>query len=176
MKTTLLYGFLMALGGLLLNLLFFFLGFHASAEKMQSTQWLGALLGLGIAIACVVLGTRERRELWPAGKDWGYGSALGSGTLIALWSALFAIVATYLYFAFINPHMSEIITQMQLAKLQAKGVSGDQLDRAEAMMHKTTTPGVIAVFGFVQAFIVGFSVSLFGSKCCSFGSNAVWSG
>jgi hypothetical protein len=43
MKTPLIYGFSMALATSLVTLLLYFAGFHDSAEKLGSAQWIGTI-------------------------------------------------------------------------------------------------------------------------------------
>ncbi len=162
MKTPLIYGFAMALAGALLTFVMFFAGFHDSAEKMQSgfAQTVNVIVPLAIAITCLALAMREKRAAQPADKDWGYGAALGTGVLTALFGSLIGIVTAYAYFAFINPHMGDVIYQVQVAKMEAKGASADQIERAEPMMRKMMTPVIMTVFQCVIGFIWGVVLAL----------------
>ena len=117
MKTTLIYGVAMAIVGTLIACILFFLGFHDSTEKLGTAQALGTVLGLVNAIACLFLGIRARRAEVPASEPFGYGRALGTGTLIALWGALFGAIGHMLYMSVINPGFRDIIVQGELAKL-----------------------------------------------------------
>jgi hypothetical protein len=107
-----------------------------------------------------VLGTKAKRATVPTTEDFGYGSALGAGVMISLFAALFGIVTTYLYAAVINPGMTDIAMQAQIAKWEAAGLSGTSIERAEAMMRKMMSPPIQACFGFVFGMIFSTIISL----------------
>ena len=159
MKTYLTYGFYMALGGALLILLLFFLGLHSDPAKLSTAQWVQGIVGLGISVACIVLGTKARRAEVPATEEFGYGSAFGAGVMIVLFAALFGIGTTLLYSTVINPHFTEVIQQAQADKLEAKGVPADKIEQIQKMTATMMKPAVQAIFGFVVGMIFGTIVS-----------------
>ena len=165
MKTALTYGFGMALAGALLTLLLYFTGFHDSPEKLSSGQWLGTLGAIAIGITGTTLAMREKRANFPIEDDWGYGNALGAGVLTGLFAGLFSAVFTYVYFAIINPGMSELILQSQIAAMEAKGMPAANIERAEPMMRKWMSPPVITVmqlfFGFLWNVIISLVIAIF---------------
>src|SRR5688572_16932339 len=97
MKTYLAYGFALALGGLLIAVLLFFLGFHSDAEKIPTGQAIGTVGNIVIYATCLVLGIKARRADVPANQDFGYGRALGAGVMIALFGALFTAITHLIY-------------------------------------------------------------------------------
>src|SRR5512133_3691522 len=119
MKTPLTYGFLMALGGALLTLVLYFAGFHDAPEKMNAAQWTGMIASLAISAVCLSLAMREKRALRPPENPWGYGSAFGTGVVTGLFGVLFGSVFAYVYVAFINPGMGDVILQLQMNKMEA---------------------------------------------------------
>lgn len=149
MKTYLTYGFFMALAGLLLVLALFFLGFHSDPAKLSSAQWIGSLGGLAIGIVTIVLGTKARREEIPPSEAFGYGRALGAGVMIGLVGSFLGIFTNYAYMQFINPGMADLIIQAQVDKLEAKGLSGAQLEQAEKMTRMMIGPVISSCFSFV---------------------------
>ncbi|MCC6415314.1 MAG: DUF4199 domain-containing protein [Opitutaceae bacterium] len=159
MKTSLTYGFIMALGTSLVSLALFFLGFHDDPAKVQTSQNISMVLNTAIAIICIVLGMREKRALTPADKNWGYGSALGTGLMVSLWGALFATLYTYCYFALINPAMGDVIYQAQVLKMEEAGMSSADIARAEPIMRKWMSPVVITIMGFFMIFIFNVLIS-----------------
>ena len=160
MKTSLTYGFILALCGSLMSMGFYFTGFHDTAAKLEIAQNIGMVLGMAIAIACIVLGMREKRSLAKPDAAWGYGSALGTGIMVGLIGAVLTCIYTYCYFAFINPHMSDVIMQMQLDKMEAKGMSADQIERAEPFIRKWMNPVMMTVSSFVMFFITNVVIAL----------------
>ena len=160
MKTYVTYGFYMALAGMLLSLAFYFLGFHSDAAKMASTQWINTVALLVICIAIIVLGTKARRADVPLTEDFGYGRALLAGFLITLWACLFGIITNYLYFHLINPGVTDIMVQMQMDKIEAKGVTGARLEQAEKMTRMFMQPAIFALVGFLGGLFWGTLISL----------------
>lgn len=160
MKTYLVYGFAMALASALLTLALYFLGFHSDPTKFGPAQAIAGVVGVLIAVICIVLGTKARRAELPATEDFGYGSALGAGVMITLFSALFGIATTYLYFQVINPGFNDLMMQVQVEKLEAKGMSGQQLEQAENIMRKMMSPMMQSVWAFIGSVFFGTIISL----------------
>jgi hypothetical protein len=165
MKIPLLYGLYSAIGGAIVTLLLYFTGFHDSVEKFTAAQWIGGVAGFLIMVTCLALAMRDKRALAPADAEWGYGSAFGAGVLTGLFIAVFNAIVTYIYFAFINPNMPDIIFAMQQAKMEAKGLSATQIANAEPLMRKMMSPGITAclqvIGGFIFTVIVSLIVAIF---------------
>lgn len=159
MKTPALYGFISALAGAVLNLILYFSGLHSDPAKVATAQAIG-WLGMVIFIVCLVLAVRARRAEVPATQAFGYGSALGVGTQVALVSAVLGAIFYYCYLRFINPGFVDVLFQAQDEKLQAKGVSGPALDRAEGFMRTMLQPGVSSITFVIAAFVMGFILAL----------------
>jgi hypothetical protein len=160
MKTYVTYGFYMALAGFVCTLLLYFAGLHESAAKMQTANWLGSLLGLIVGITVLALGIKARRAQVPPTEEFTYGQALGAGVLISLFAALFGIVTNYVYFQLINPGMVEVMVQAQLDKMEAKGMSGSQLEQAEKGIRMFMRPVFMSIVGFVMGIFWGTVISL----------------
>ncbi len=154
MKTTFFYGLIMALCGILLNYGLYFLGFHDSAEKLRVAQIIGGCGGLVATIVCIVLGCRARRAETPATEAFGYGRSLLTGFLISLWGVIFGTISQVLYISVVNPGFRDIVTQSELAKLEAKGLSGAQLEQAEGMVRMMTGPVAQGIFGFIGGLLI----------------------
>ena len=161
MKTYVTYGFYMALVGFLLNLAFYFAGFHADAAKLTSTQWIGTVLGLTSTVVVMFLGIRARRADVPLTEDFGYGRSFLAGFLIVLFACLFSIVTTYLYFHVINPNALESMIQAKLNEIEASGASGARLEQAETMTRKMMgSAPIFGAIGFCIGLIFGTLIAL----------------
>ncbi len=160
MKTYLTYGAAMAGGGFVLVLILFIFGFHSDAAKVSTAQWIQMVLGLAIGVTCIVLGTKARRATVPPEEAFGYGSALGAGVMITLFGALIGLVTNFVYMHFINPGMTDLIMQAQIAKWEAAGMSSARIDQAEGMMRKMMNPAIQAAFGFFGGLFFGTLISL----------------
>ncbi len=159
MKTSSFYGFISALAGALLTLVLYFAGYHTDPAKFGTAQAIG-YLGIVIFVVCLVLGIKARRAEVPAGQSFGYGCALGVGTQIALVAAALSAVFNFFYFKYINPGFADIIVQSKLDQLQAKGISGADLDRAESMTRTMLHPLPASIFNFIGFFVIGFLLAL----------------
>jgi hypothetical protein len=160
MKTCALYGFISALAGAFVTLILYFLGFHSDASKLQAAGWIGSLLGIAIMVACLILGMKARREELPKEADFGYGTAAGAGTLISLVASLLSSAFIYVYYGFINPAFVDLMVQAQMAKMEARGMSGDQLEKAETMTKWMMSAGPASVLAFFYIFILGVILAL----------------
>jgi hypothetical protein len=160
MKTYLTYGVSMALASALLTLVLYFLGFHSDAAKLGTAQWISNLGFLAIAVTCLIMGTKARRAEVPLTEEFGYGSALFVGFMISLFAALCAIVTNYLYFNVINPGFSELIVQAQLDKMEAKGLSGAQIEQMEKMTRMFMSPVFSSCVVFLVVLFWGTLISL----------------
>lgn len=150
----------MAFAGALLAIGLYLLGFHSDPEKFGTAQWVGTLGGLTIGVVCITLGIKARRAAAPVTEDFGYGRALGTGVLIALFSSLFGIATSLLYSTLINPGFVDVIVQAQVAKLEEKGLSAAQIEGAEKMIRTMSSPGIQSVFSFFGGLLFGTLISL----------------
>src|SRR5271157_6323037 len=160
MKTCSLYGFISALAGAVLALVLYFLGFHSDPAKLSAAKWIGGLGGIAIAIACTALGVKARREEVPEAEGFGYGSALGAGMQVTLVSSILSSIFNYAYLVFINPGFTDVILQDTMDKLQAKGMSGAQLEQAEKFSRFMMGPGIQSVTALIGILFAGFIISL----------------
>jgi hypothetical protein len=160
MKISITYGFFLTLASSLLSLAFFFTGYHDEVAKLETAQNIAMVLGVAIAIFCMLMGMREKRELTPADGKWGYGSALGTGVLIGLFGAIFSSIYTYCYLTFINPNMGELIFQMQVLKMEVKGMTDAQIAQAEPMIRKMMSPVLLTVVSTFTIFIMNVVLAL----------------
>jgi len=160
MKTCALYGFISALAGAFLVLILYFLGFHSDPAKLGTAQAIGTIAGLAIVIVVIALGVKARREEVPAEEEFGYGATLRAGVLISLVAAILSAIFTYAYHAFINPGFSNILVQDAVGKMEAKGISGAQLDKIESFDRVIFSPVAMAAIALIMGFIIGVIISL----------------
>lgn len=160
MKTTFIYGLSMAIAGSLMNFMFYFLGFHDSPEKIGTGQMIGLIGGMVITIGGLILAVKARRSEVSESEDFGYGKALGAGVLTSLWASIFGTISNVVYMGFINPGMQEVVIESEITKLEAKGMSAEQIDQAEGMIRMMTSPAASGIMGFIGAFVISVIISL----------------
>jgi hypothetical protein len=163
MKIYLTYGFVIAFANLLLATLLFFLGFHSDVEKLQPGQLIAWIGSLAVSIAGIALGTKARRAEIPASEPFGYGRALGAGLLVALFAALFGAIGHIIYVTVINPDMTDVIIQAQIAQWEGMGMSSAQIENAENLSRKMMHPALQAVFAFFMSIFQGAVIALITS-------------
>ncbi|HEY5078554.1 MAG TPA: DUF4199 domain-containing protein [Opitutaceae bacterium] len=160
MKTCSLYGLILAITGAIVTLVLFFLGFHSDPAKVGTGQMIGGLTILAASIVITSLGIKARRAEVPGSEPFGYGRALGAGVLISLVAVVLSTVFNIIYTVFINTGFTEVMVQAQMDKLQAKGLSGAQLDQAEKMTRMMMGPVPAAIVGILFGMIIGTIISL----------------
>jgi hypothetical protein len=160
MKTYLTYGFVLALGGALVTLALFFLGYHSDPQKLQTAQWIGLPLFIGITVVVLIMGTKARQAEVPLSEPFGYGRALGACVLIVLFASVFSVVVNFIYFQYLNPDFTEIMVQSQIEKLESQGADPARIEGTEKGMRMMMKPPIMAIFGFFQAMISGTAISL----------------
>ncbi len=160
MKTTFIYGIGIAVVSFVSGLILFLLGFHNDPEKLSTGQLIGSITGFVIMVAGLIMVMKARREEFTSEEGFGYGRALGTGTLTALWSAIAGGILTIIYAALINPGMQEVIMESEIAKLEEQGVPSDAIDQAEGIMNFMTSPVMMGVTNIIMGFIIGFILSL----------------
>jgi hypothetical protein len=165
MKTYLTYGLAMAVAGAMLAIALYLLGFHSDPARFTAAQILGTVGGIIIGSICITLGTRARRAEVPLSEDFGYGRALGTGVMIALVASLAGIVTSFIYVKFINPGFVDMVLQVQIEKLEAKGMKPAQIEAAEKMMRTMAGPIMQAVSSFFGGMVMGTLISLVTAAC-----------
>ncbi len=160
MRLYLRYGAFLALGAFLLNVLLYLLNFHSDPEKLQAAQWIYGLGRLAISVTVLALGIRAQRDLAAPGAEFSYGTAVGAGVKITLWASLFRPFFDYLYFGVINPGFQQVLLDAQTAKLEARGLSADQIERAQRIMRLFTSPGAEVAFGLIGGLLGGVVLSV----------------
>jgi hypothetical protein len=160
MKTALTYAAGIALAGALATMAFFFAGYHDDPLKLPATQTPLTVLAVIIAVVGLVLGLRARRAETPADEAFGYSRALGAGTLIAGFAALFGAIFQFCYASFINPHYSEVLLEAQIIKMEEQNVPAAHIEAAEKMMAFMMSPAMSAVMGLFMGFIFTFVLAL----------------
>ena|ERR1035438_6445532 len=160
MKTYVTYGFAIALGNALVTLICYLIGFHSDPDKIQMAGYLAAPVGLAVGITATTFGMRARRKTTPSTEEFRYGQAFATGFMIALFAAFFGAIFQYVYVAFINPDFIDLIQQAQKAKLEAKGLSSDQVEHMQAIARTFMKPAALAIFSAIGIVIWGTVISL----------------
>lgn len=160
MKTSLLYGAMMAIASAVLTLVLFFLGLHSDPEKIPTAQLVATVSLIVINVTGIVLGIRARRAECPLDRPFGYGQALLAGLLVGVFAGIFASVFQVMYTTLINPAFIDVLVQQQSAKLEATGMPSEQVEKALGMMRFIFKPAVQFVIGLLSWAFWAFVISL----------------
>jgi len=160
MKPYLTYGAFIAISNAAITLVLYLAGFHTDPAKLQTGNFVAGAAGLVIGISLLVIGIRAKRATVPETKEFNYGLALGAGVMISLFAVLFGTAFQFIYQSFINPGFADVLLQAQTAKLEAAGLSSDQIDKATQVMRMMTKPVVQAAMGFFGGMVMSVIISL----------------
>lgn len=165
MKIPLTYGALMAIASALLTLVLFLLGYHSDPARLNTVQTFSTIMGIAVNIIGISLGMRAKRAEIAPENTFTYGQALGVGVVIGVCAAFYSGLFTVLYSTVINPGFTDIIMQQQIAKYEAKGMSGDQIEKTMGVMHMMFKPpiqfGIILLFGTFWSLLVSLIAAAF---------------
>lgn len=152
LKSALNFGALLGLVLMILTLVTFVL-------EMYEAKWLN-YLSWAILIGGIAYGIKQFRDKENGGFI-SYGSALGYGTLVALFAGVITSFAMYAYLQFVDDGMVHFIRETQENALyEAGSLSDEQIEMQLSYMQKFTSPGWIAIWGVAGNAFMGFIVSL----------------
>src|SRR6185295_8673838 len=139
MKPYLKYGLIAAATGIVISMITYLLGL----DKTDTGQYIG-YLNIIVIITVMAMAVKERRE--ELGGYIEFGQAFSTATMTVLIAAAITAVYTYLYVSVINPGFREYTLQKELEKMEAKGMSQEQIDLAMSYTEKFMTPTMMAIF------------------------------
>src|SRR6185312_546934 len=151
--------------GLILRVLAF-VAFLAITLTGITENWLSTVVVVALLIVLMVLAHQDFRKTH-AGMIT-YGQALGCGTLLASIAALLRGILMYGYVKYINTGFFVAAARMQRAAIEARGLTGEQAQRAMSLTAHFLTPvGLLVtsvIAGVIGGFIVALIVSIFTQK------------
>jgi len=165
MKTKFIYGAFLALAGIVLQLVGYFLGTE-EAVRTAGSMILGPVLWfLSVVAFCLILwlGVRAVRDEKPD-QSMTYGQGVGAGVVIALIASVIAAIYAVIHFAIINPafiqRMIDMMPEVRQQWEQSGKMSEDMMDTMEKFMRMIFSPAGAAVGVFIKEMIGGVIVSL----------------
>jgi len=156
MGTKFIYALAMSIIGAVINLALYFTGYQT--EKLatgQNVKW----LMLVVSIIVLWLGIKAVREESP-GKYLSYGKGVGTGVLISLYSGLMSGVYAFIHFKFVNIEFVDYQMQLVRAQWEAKGMSADQMEKAEGFTRMFMGPTSMAIITPIMSVFFGLILSL----------------
>ena len=151
-KVAMNYGTLFGLTGVVIFLLFYFIG---TDIQSKIPQWLGYCA----LIIFITLGIKSHRDA-DLGGHIGYGKSLGTGTLIALFGSVITAIFTVIFFNYIAPEMIQRILEAAQQNMAEKNMSEEQIEKAMEITQKFMTPVWLFIFSILSTTFMGFLFSL----------------
>ena len=116
-------------------------------------------IGLLIPIVFLYLGIKAVRDERPGGV-LTYGQGVSAGTAISAMAGVMSAVFTWFHFTFINTRFADYTMDMIRAQWAERGMTVEQVDRAEAFTRKLISPPAQAIIGCVFTILIGVVLSL----------------
>jgi hypothetical protein len=144
--------------GLICGLITVVYSFILNITELALTNQILGWISFFILLAAIWMAMREFKR-----QNQGfmsYGQGLSIGTLVVLVSSILGGIFTYLYVTIIDKGYIEKMRNMQVAELERKGMSDDQIDQAMLITDKMMTPAMIPLMAIVGGVVFGFILSL----------------
>jgi membrane glycosyltransferase len=94
------------------------------------------------------------------GGYMSFGQGLGIGTLLSVILGLMSGIFMYIYIKFIDSSFLERMREMQVAELEKRNMSDEQIEQAMAITDKMMGPEMMVVWAIVATLVMGFLLSL----------------
>lgn len=142
----------------------YFLILTAAGLDMQEGAW--KWFGYVITIVLVVLAHKYFKD--NNGSFMAYGQGVGIAFWMGLVSSVINSIFMYVYIKFIDSTFIETIKEKQIAEMQGRNMSEEQIDQAmqiSSMFMSAEAIFIFAlIFGIIGTVIVGLIVSIFMQK------------
>lgn len=134
------------------------IGYVMGNDKMEVMKYPGYIVMLGLMIYTMRGAILEKKNILGGYISFGQGFGISMLTSLITW-ILYSVFA-YFYFKFINPEMIDFIQSMQVAELEKKGMSEEEIDKVVSMSSMWMNPGMMAMWSFIGMMIVSLIVAL----------------
>lgn len=152
-QTTLTWGLITGFVAVIYSLILYFSGLMLNKAA--------GYVSYVILIAGIYLGTKAYRDQSLDGFI-SYGKALGTGTLISVYSAIVILIYTILLYTVIDPELVTKTLEMSQEQLSERGMTEEQIEQGMSITRKFFIP--FAALGVLIAFVFfGFIFSLITS-------------
>lgn len=135
------------------------IGFIFKLDPTQGTyKWIGMVIGIVVAIGGLILAMKDYKK--ENGGFMSYSQGLGIGALLGGVAGLIGGVFNYFYQTFIDSSFTEKLKEMQIAAMEERGMSSDEIDKAMEIAGMFSSPSMNIVFGILGSIFIYFLVSL----------------
>ncbi|MBX2926408.1 MAG: DUF4199 domain-containing protein [Saprospiraceae bacterium] len=123
---------------------------------------LGMVVGWGITLGAISMGIKQYRDDMQGGYIT-FGSAFGTGVLVALVMAVITGIFTAVFMSVIAPEIMDTVMEQTREKLEGQGMDDDQIEEALKYSAMFTGPVAMSVFAFFGGMFSGVIFSLIGA-------------
>ncbi len=135
------------------------IGFVFKLDPTQGAyKWIGMVAGVVVAVGGLILAMQDYKK--NNNGFMSYGQGLGIGALIGGVSGLIGGLFNYFYQTFIDSSFTEKIKEMQIAAMEERGMSSDEIDKAMEIASMFSNPSMTIVFSILGSILIYFLVSL----------------
>lgn len=146
------YGAMLGMAGVIVYLVFYFLGADPSSK-------IPGYIGYLISIVTIAYGIKNYRDE-ESGGFISYGRSLGTGVLIGLFGAIITAIFTVLMFTVIDPDLAQRMLEIGQQKMAEKGMSEEQMEMAMTYSKKFMSPPFLFIFALLSSVFMSFIFSL----------------
>ena len=129
---------------------------YLSADPNSPLKYLGYLPFM----IFLILTQKEYKD--QLGGFLTFGEGFSAGFRYAVYTSLLIAVFTFVYLTFLNPDVMAKAAEQARAQMQAKGMSGDDIDKAVSMTKKIG-PAIGSFIIAIVDTIVGIIIALIGA-------------
>jgi len=135
-----------------------FVVFLVTTMAHVKQSWVATVVDIAILVTLMVLAHGEFKKTH--NRMMTYGQGLGSGTLLAVVSAVVSSILVFIYVKFINTGYFAAQMQIQKDALAQRGITGPQAQQAMAVTGFILNPVGLFITSIISGVIVGFIVAL----------------
>lgn len=148
------FGIIGGFAGILVSLILFFL-------NLQFESW-SKWLQSAIMLIVIVLGLKTIADSNKNGSI-SFGTLFKSGMLITFIIAIISVIYFLIYSNFIETDFIDKILAISRTRMEAKGLSDEQIDRALEMSKSFMSPTIMTVISLISTLLIGAIFSLIGA-------------
>jgi hypothetical protein len=89
-----------------------------------------------------------------------YGEGLGIGAMAGGVAGVLSGIFTFVYMKFFDPTIMDKAKDIQMAQMEEKGLTSEQIDQSMEIMKMFSNPGVLMVFSIFTYIIIYLIISL----------------
>ena len=158
--TGLRYGLIWGGASILLTLISFLTNTDPSLPNTSTVlKFVYGILGLGIAIWCIVMAIKQHRDQ-ELGGYITLGRGMGMGTIVGLVAGALSGAYMLLHVLVINPGWGDQMRSALMEQYETMGLADDQIEQSMSMVGFMFNPVFQLVGGLINGVFVGFLIGL----------------